>query len=155
MLAPALVFKREFGGGDILLTPHGLAQQDWLISAVFILLFTDARAPEQVKLPSLSDDRRGYWGDAYVEGAEPNNSVGSLLWLLQREQVNQATLDQAIQLATDAIQPLVKSGHIQSVSVTGELIPVRSAIGLNVLCTLPDGREVPIAVPEVSNAVAA
>lgn len=143
MQTPALIFKREFGTGDIQFTPAGFAKQHWLISAVFILLFTYARADEQEVLPVDGMDQGGYWGDVFFD-----KSCGSLLWLLQRESVTAQVLSQAEAYARDALQPLIDESRVKDVSVTGNMLPNSNRINLNILITLNNGDTLPISTQE-------
>jgi phage gp46-like protein len=94
--------------GEIDLDPQG---GDDLESAVIISLFTDQRAlADEVKLP---DHRRGYWGDLLGN----SGSLGSKLWLLQREKIAQETLELAEQYAKEALQWLIDDQLVSSIDV--------------------------------------
>nr|WP_315981893.1 phage GP46 family protein [Aliamphritea spongicola] len=62
------------------LKPAPADQLSWLQNAVTISLFTDARASQEEA--GNQQDLRGYWGDSELPDGE---SLGSKLWLLQRE----------------------------------------------------------------------
>jgi len=84
-----------------------------LETAILIMLFSDKRASVDDVLPdSLSNDRRGWWGDTLLE-----ENIGSKLWLLSREKTL-STLHAKIEAYTlDALQPLIKEKIAKNISV--------------------------------------
>lgn len=105
--------------GDIAIAPPGLAEEDGLETAVIISLFTDARAPDDALLPDDSQDRRGWWGDAY--GDDPTDSTGSLIWLLTRSKQMQSVVQQVRDFSRAALAWMVTDGVAQSVAVESEI----------------------------------
>lgn len=105
--------------GDLAIAPPGLAEDDGLETAVIISLFTDARAPDAAELPDGSQDRRGWWGDAYA--ADAGDSTGSLIWLLTRSKQLQTVVQQVHDYARTALDWLVVDGVAQSVDVVAEI----------------------------------
>jgi phage gp46-like protein len=72
-----------------------------LETAVLISLFTDRIANEDDVIPDGTNDPRGWWGDL---------TIGSRLWILDRAKQTQATLNQAKDIVTEALQWLVSDG---------------------------------------------
>ncbi|MGE0487322.1 MAG: phage GP46 family protein [Gammaproteobacteria bacterium] len=92
-----------------------LADDDGLETAVILSLFTDRRAADDDALPDGTDDRRGWWGDAYPD--LPGDRVGSRLWLLFREKDMQAVVNRAREYVEEALAWLVEDGIARRVVV--------------------------------------
>lgn len=92
-----------------------LEEDDGLETAVILSLFTDRRAAEDDALPDGSDDRRGWWGDAYpdVDG----DLIGSRLWLLFREKDMQSAVNRAREYTEEALEWLLEDGIARRVEV--------------------------------------
>lgn len=112
----------------------------WLENAVTISLFTDARADEDDEIPDGSTDRRGHWGDMFLEG---ETSLGSKLWLLKRQKVTQDVIRKARDYCVEALQWLVDENHLQAVNVTAQR-GVIDRIDFQIDCQLPDGEWIPM-----------
>lgn len=143
MNAPALIYKTDLGTGDIQLETSGPASAPWLVTAVFVLLFTNCSAPPD-QVPATTTERGGYWGDMFFD-----KSTGSLLWLLERAQATQATLNDAITFCQDAMLPLIDEEKLAAVSVVGEL--QGNQIALQLKYTLPSGEQGQIDLQEILN----
>lgn len=144
MNAPALVYKTDLGTGDLELTTSGPASAPWLITAVFVLLFTNCSAqPDQV--PAYMDGQNGgYWGDEFFD-----QSTGSLLWLLERAQATQQTLNAVITYCQSALQPLINDSKLSEISIEGEL--QGNMVALAMTYTLPSGEQGKLDLREIWN----
>lgn len=100
---------------DIQRNPSNLSQviiDDGLENNVLILLFTDKRADDSDILPNGCVDKQGFWGDTLL-----GSSIGSKLWLLQRERMGNKLIVQAQQYCEESLQPLIDDKIIDSVTV--------------------------------------
>ncbi|MBA1443517.1 MAG: phage GP46 family protein [Gammaproteobacteria bacterium] len=115
---------------------QSLTLDDGLQTAVMVSLFTDHRAEADDVIPDGTENRRGYWADAWpdIEG----DLIGSRLWLLSREKQTQETLNRAREYAEEALQWLIDDGIAQSVSVTTEIVRT-GVLGLLVEILRPSG----------------
>lgn len=121
MTDAALVWNADAWHGDIALDRGSVVLDDGLRTAILISLFTDARAPADAELPEQSADRRGWWGDDFpVTRAVAPGETGSLLWLLARSKITQATLNRAREYARDALAWLLADGIASRLDVQVE-----------------------------------
>lgn len=95
-------------GADLALDGADLRAEDGLQTAVFLSLFSDARAPDGWVGGS---DVRGWWPDG------PQDRFGSHLWLLARESLTGDVLARAEGYAEAALLWLVEDGIAERVSV--------------------------------------
>lgn len=101
---------------------NDLTTDEGLTTAVFISLFTDARAEDDDPIPDERDgvkDLRGWWADSTSE--KEGDSVGSRLWLLERSKVTQEVLEQAKLYAAEALQWMVDEGIASKVETSAEV----------------------------------
>jgi phage gp46-like protein len=97
----------------------GLAQDNGLLTAVILSLFSDRRAHPDDSLPS-DDDRRGWWADAY---ADPENDLwGSRLWLLERSKQMADVLRKTEEYAREALQWMITDRVLQSMDCRAEIV---------------------------------
>ena len=118
------------GQGDWILQPStaaqnrgGLANLAALRTAVILALFTDARVPARHPLAHFADprDRRGWWGNGVDVRADLGEAeLGSLLWLLERAPLTEATLQWAQALAQEALAPLITQGLAAKIDIRAE-----------------------------------
>lgn len=94
----------------------GLDSPEPLVRSVLISLFTWRRANPDDPLPA--DARQGWWGDSYP--VEPNDRIGSRLWLLARSKLTEDTVRRAREYAEEALAWLVQDGVAARVSVQAE-----------------------------------
>lgn len=106
--------------GDWLLVDGDLASDDGLYTAVIISLLTDALAPVDAQLPDGSNDRRGWWGDAYSD--VPGDSTGSLLWLLDPSKQLASAVQAAKDYVAAALQWMNDDGVIDQVVTDAEIV---------------------------------
>jgi phage gp46-like protein len=124
-------FDIALGGGGDLRTDDGLE------TAVAVSLFTDARAPEDARLPGDAADRRGCWMDATL--GDGDDGIGSLLWLLHREKTTPDVPVRARQYALDALQWLLDDHVASAVEVEAERVGI-NMLALVIRITRPDGK---------------
>jgi phage gp46-like protein len=103
---------------DYAIAPPGLAEDAALETAVLLSLFSDRRAEPDEAPPDGSDDRRGWWADAYP--AAVGDRLGSRLWLLSRSKGTAAVLALARSYAEEALAWLVEDGVAERVEVAAE-----------------------------------
>jgi phage gp46-like protein len=145
----ALNWNDETVSADLMLAGGRLSTDDGLRTAILISLFSDARASEDAVLPEAGDDRRGWWGDQFADGAGPEagsandrNRIGSLLWLLGRAKATTANLQLARQSAEQALGWLVRDGIASRVGVQVEtqlVEGVRQRLAIGVDLYRPNG----------------
>lgn len=138
----ALIWNPETQSADMAVDGGQLAQDDGLMTAVLISLFTDRRANDDDVLPQAGADRRGWWGDAYSD--DPNDRIGSRLWLLEREKLTEATALKARDIVREALDWMVRQGLVLQVDVTAEIrrptaALVSGGLAIGVQLHRPDG----------------
>jgi phage gp46-like protein len=94
----------------------GLQPSDPLVRAVVISLFTWKRAQPDDDLPA--GERMGWWGDSFP--TQPNDRIGSRLWLLSRAKLLPDTVARAKEYAQEALQWLVDDGVASRIEVEAE-----------------------------------
>lgn len=142
------VWNAEGGFGDWALAgpgdpvnPMGLAANAALETAVTLALFTDRQCPEGHPLAAYAGkDRRGYWGDAFLDANE--QPLGSLLWLLERAAMLPNMLQYAQSFAQDALAPLVAAGAVARTTATASALPGGKGIALSVALYAQSGQQV-------------
>ena len=122
---------------DALIVGADLASETGLATAIYISLFTDRRANDDDVLPDNSNDRRGWWGDAFAE--VKGDKIGSRLWLLKRSKLTADVCRRAEDYAGESLAWLVEDGVAKSVTVTAE-VQTAHTLALEVTITRPDGR---------------
>ncbi|TCS35804.1 phage gp46-like protein [Paucimonas lemoignei] len=126
-------------GADLVIDGIFLAEDDGLLTAVVMSLFTDRQANPDDKLPNADlgdDDRRGWWGDEFNE--DPRDRIGSRLWLNEAAKQLPAVLERDRKYAQEALQWMVDDG-IASRVVVSALSPRQGIRALNVAIYRPDG----------------
>ena len=121
----ALLFDSATGTADLALSGGDLVTYDGLRTAVIISLFTDARARDDDPLPQDGADRREWWGDCAND--DPNDRIGSRLWLLAWEKAVDATAIRARDICREALAWLVTDGIAASVDIVCSLARVTAA----------------------------
>lgn len=106
--------KIEF---DISVSNADLMTGDGLMTAVFISLFTWARAKPDDELAEASP-KFGWWGDQLAE--DKNQHLGSRLWLLQRKKLTQETINLAVDYIKEALAWMVQDGVVGNIDVIAE-----------------------------------
>ncbi len=120
---------------DIAIKNGKPAIDNGLQTAVYISLFTDARAENDDEIPDGSTNRRGWWGDALED--EP---LGSRLWLLSRSKITNDVLGLYETYSKQALDWLISEGAASeiNVSATRDLVD-RDKIILQIGITKPNG----------------
>ncbi|MBP1314270.1 phage GP46 family protein [Herbaspirillum sp. 1130] len=133
----ATVFVDFTTGADYALDGVLLQDDDGLVTAVVMSLFTDAEAKVDDVLPDeTSTDRRGFWGDLFptVEG----DKIGSRLWLNAAAKQLKSVLRTDERYAAEALQWLVDDGIAEGLEITATN-PRMGVRLLEVRITRPDG----------------
>lgn len=121
-------FDISFENGDIV-------AEDGFDTAIYVSLFTDARAPEN--LVAIPEKRRGWIGNTAspVEGRD----LGGLLWLVDQRRLTQKTLNATVDYARKALNWFVDDGLLSRIDVTGVIIP-KEGVRLGVTMTALNGK---------------
>lgn len=90
-----------------------LETEDGLETAVYISLFSDARAGNDDILPNPDSNAGGWWGDALE-----NFSLGSKLWLLARSKTSPEVTKKARFYCYEALKWLIEEGVAQTINIT-------------------------------------
>lgn len=143
----ALHFAPGAWSADLAIVDGDLATDDGLRTAAILSLFTDARARDDDPLPDADADRRGWWGDC--ANSDPNDRIGSRLWLLVREKVTDAVAVRARDYAREALAWMVTDGVAAAVDVVCTLYRVTGerptgALLIAVTITRPTGARLAI-----------
>lgn len=138
MTDAALVWNADAWHGDLALSAGAVVIDAGLRTAILISLFTDARAPDAAPLPEDSADRRGWWGDDFPASAPRRGDTGSLLWLLARSKITQATLNRAREYVISSLQWLITDGIASRISVEVEAQD-QQRLAIRVEIDRPDG----------------
>jgi len=89
-------------------------------TAVLVSLFTDRLAEVNDVLPDARPgypgNRRGWWGD------DPQNLIGSRLWLLDRVKGPLAVASQAEHYATEALQWMIDDGVVARFDINAQWV---------------------------------
>jgi len=129
--------QQEDGSYDIDVAGADLEADDGLETAITLSLFLDRRAnPDDVLPDPQSDDRRGWWADAFPD--VPRDLMGSRLWLLERSKQIPSVLAHAQEYAAEALQWLVDDGIAASLTVVATFTAT-GQIQLSVGLIRPDG----------------
>lgn len=92
-------------------------------TAVLISLFTDRLANVDDVLPNARPgypgNRRGWWAD------DPQNLIGSRLWLLSRVKGPLNVAAQAEDYAAEALQWMIDDGVVASFQILAEWVPIK------------------------------
>lgn len=120
MTDAALVWNADAWHADIAIERGAVVLDGGLRTAILISLFSDARAPADAELPEQSADRRGWWGDDFPVTETRRGETGSLLWLLARSKITQATVNRAREYARAALAWLLADGIASRLDVQVE-----------------------------------
>lgn len=134
----ALIWSNEAFGADLMITGADLATDDGLRTAFIISLFSDAPARPDDVLPDASDDRRGWWGNAFPAVAD--DVMGSRLWLLSREKKLPEVLIRARDYAREALAWAIEDGICAAIDVSVERFGADGFI-IGVIAHRPRGQD--------------
>jgi len=104
---------------DLLVQNGDLKGDEGLETAVAISIFTDRRITDD-ELPDLETDKRGWWGDMFPD--EPNDQIGSRLWLIDRAKRTSETLRRFEELIEEALNWMIEDGVTDSIDVNAEYV---------------------------------
>lgn len=115
-----LIFNGSLGEADIDFENNDVVLDEGLETNVFISLFTDARADEGDILPDPDQtvNRRGWWADSTADN--PDDKIGSKLWLLDRAKTVDEILPQAQKYAREALQWMIDEKIAIKIDVVAE-----------------------------------
>lgn len=106
--------------------------EDETLKAIVICLFTDAKV-DDAELPSYLDHNAGWWSDAFeltIDGNKKAVSLGSKLWTLKREKIENG-LDKTIaDFARQALTPLIDAKIIAEPEITSVISGSQSRLTL-------------------------
>lgn len=122
--------------GDWILANGDVQTGQDLETACLVSLFTDVLATPDFTPTDGTSDRRGWWGDPYLD--EP---LGSNLWQLERAKKTRDTLGLAQRWASDCLQWLVEDGIAANVAVDTRWLGGAGStfMGIAIVITKPDG----------------
>lgn len=128
-----MTWNTDVMSGQISFVQNDLSVSYSLLTPVLVSLFTDARAAEDDPLPDPGNgDRRGWWGDA-TNLDKQGDSVGSKLWLLEREKSTDEVLSKAEQYIREALQWMLDEGIASAIDVVTERQATKVGSGLPIL----------------------
>ncbi len=121
------------GPADQIDSRGGLRAEAAIHTATLLQLFTDARAPLDVALPTPDGDRRGWWGDSIRLDGEPDRPVGSLVWLeVERAILDEATAARVKRRASESLDVLAEQGAVARTEIETEVRRDQGFLGLRV-----------------------
>jgi len=92
-----------------------LSEENWIKNAIAMSLFSDQRVEE---IPAYEVSHRGYWADSLDPQAQP---LGSRLWTLANQPLNEESLEDAIQYSYESLSWLLDEDVITELKTDGEL----------------------------------
>lgn len=97
----------------------GLGIGRTLETAIILCLFTDKRLPPEAE---AADRRRGWHGDFFdIVAEDGERQLGSFLWTLERNTLNDDTARQAKYFALESLQALIDQGIVAFFDVQVEM----------------------------------
>lgn len=115
-----IALKWQLDTADLDVAANDYVTDDSLETSVLISIFTDARAARSDALPDTQTSRRGWFGDLFND--DPQDRIGSKLWLLSREKQTEETRLHAQDYARQALQWLIDDQISDSVTVDAEWV---------------------------------
>jgi len=108
-----------------------LVLTDDIETSVTISVETIARAKTGDDIPDGTDRKRGFWGDDFLE--EPEDTIGSRLWLLTRSKMTSDILSKVRTLFDECLSWMVLDGvatsaRTQAALYSDEVIAIRTEI---------------------------
>lgn len=110
--------------GDWQISGASLLDGDDLQTSTLISFFTDRQANTDDIIPDGTKNRRGWWADP---------TMGSRLWLLEREKLTRETARRAKDYGEECLQWMIDDGVIVGRDVTAEVaarVPGRLLMGV-------------------------
>ena len=124
----------DINAGDLAIENADIALDGTLRSAILVSLFTDARVDED-ELPAGETDRRGWWGQDVQD--DPDDNIGSKLWLLRRSKITTDILTRARTYAGEALAWMISDKVATEVDVETEFVQ-DDVMLISIVVTLPD-----------------
>lgn len=120
------------GVADLQLDANGdIAHEESWDTAIFVSLFTDARAePHQVPVP---ERRRGWGGNERT----PGRQMGGVLWLFEMPRMDRRTANAIEDAAELCLAWMVKEGYATRVKAVATLVDT-TRLDLEITITYPD-----------------
>ncbi len=124
----------ENGRFDLSIESGDLAGEAGLDTAIWVSLFTDARA--SADLITKPENRRGWAGNLAntIEGRQ----LGGLLWLVDQRRLTQKTVNDVVDYSKKSLQWFIDDGLLNKVEASAEIIP-QSGITLAIKVTALGG----------------
>lgn len=123
---------------DISIKDDKIESDDGLETAVAISVFTDRRVTEDDQ-PFLEKTKRGWWGDLFPD--EPNDQIGSRLWLLEREKTTIANLKRAEEFVKQGLDWMIDDGVAQAINTLASYSDTKQLI-IDTEIVKPDGESI-------------
>lgn len=124
-MSDAQLIWNDFGA-DISLANGDIVPDNGLATSVLISLFTDGRATDEKLLPNGEEDKKGWWG----------GTVGSLLWLINREKLTQEMATRAREYCIKALLWLKEEEIAEKYSVETLIV---KPVGLQIIIKIERG----------------
>lgn len=124
----------ENGSFDLVIEDGDFKNDPGFETALWVSLFTDARAPESKVL--LPENRRGWLGNTVSEVEE--RELGGLLWLAEQRRLNQDTVNEIEDYARKSLDWFLEDGIAVKIEVNGEIYAMLG-IALNIRITALNG----------------
>jgi phage gp46-like protein len=121
---------------DLSITKGDFTPDNGLMTSVIISLFTDRLAEDDDFIPDGTGNRRGWWGDAPLDGdntGETQYLIGSRLWLLRREKQTTNTLNRGIIYCKEALQWMLDDEVAQHIDVQAQWGSTGNLLGQMIL----------------------
>lgn len=136
MIDLSLAWDKESLAADLSVQDFDLKTETGLYTAILLSIFTDRRANGDDALPDGSEDRRGWWGDAFAE--QIGDQIGSRLWLLDRAKITTEVMRLIRDYAIEALAWMTRLGIASGVDATVTRLDTYM-VGLKVTFTRPAG----------------
>lgn len=106
-------------GFDIDIENGDFVLEDGFDTALYLSLFTDARANEtQVLIPEY---RRGWLGD--LVSPIDDRQLGGHLWLVDQRRLTQSTLNETIDYCKKSLQWMIDDELCTKIEISGSIVP--------------------------------
>lgn len=129
--------------GDFVEGPTGLVAANPIRTAISMLLFTNAACERAELRFEHGGDRRGWAGDGFgIDPAKGEQPLGSTLWLLRRQVLNEAVARRAEAETVRALQPLVRQKVAEKVTAEALIAAARDRIEMTIGLNTRSGRPV-------------
>jgi phage gp46-like protein len=127
--------------GDPLSTLGGFRANRPIETAILLQLFSNKRRPDWMKADDgATVDPGGWHGDSFdVDQDEGEREIGSLLWTLERADLNAQTGRMAEHFATEALQTLIDQKAISEAIVASEIDAAKGRLILRIRIIGVDG----------------